>query len=591
MLLLILPLLLLLITILLIIFNKRSKEKFKNNTHENNEIKSNFENIIKENYKFDVYDMSKIDEIRIKGIFKESFDWATNQNQYNRPCLLSPKDQGYCGSCWAVILTSMFENAYFRSILAETDKLKKFSIQQFLDCYSANPTTENKPCNGCDGCVVEYILNTLKDKRNLQLCSKKEYDYTSFNEVGITNKPKYPDKKLFEYNKCKLNTCGLSGISPIFIPGVQVYEISVPEIFLDRVIYRLGPLYIPVRFKQIDANYKGIYTGDVETSTNHAVIITGWGVTKDKKKYWIIQNSWGKDWSNNGYAWLPRSTSGKYGKYGKNNISYRLYSVNILRPPPCLASIDIEKIHLTYLPNTKSACVYKINAYIPDDSYVLDIKIKSTTTDNTYLSEITDSDSNLLQKVNDINIKVVNNPKNYDCHNKAPSCPFKQDFSYIFKANVDKILYNNWNIICSVYKKPDLITSILTINKEITWGDINIIINNIDMANNTITYIVLKTIDYTEDKYTLQLIYNEKNVIYSTELNSNYVEGTFVKNAEFFNTNFINNPGLYEFYIKNSVTSTLYSNTYKSIKLAETTTLQPTITPTTTKKPCRTFEC
>jgi len=538
--------------------------KFKNTIVNSIELRSdkNNTNIIKENFKFDIYDESEIDQIRIKGAFKESFDWATFQNQYNKPCLSPVKDQGYCGSCWAVILTSILENSYFRSILSETDELKKFSIQQFLDCYSEKPPTTTKPCKGCDGCPMPYILDIIKDKKNLQLCSEEDYKYISFDQVGEIDKPKYPEKKLFEYNKCGLNKC----INSTFIPGLQVYEISVPESLLDRIIYKLGPLYIPVRFKDKSKYYRGIYTGDIESDAAHAVILTGWGVIKSSfstQKYWIIQNSWGNSWGNNGYAWIPRSKSGKYGLYGKNNISVQLYSVNIIRPPKCSAYVNIEKINLTYLPNTKSLCIYKINAYIPDDSYVLEIKVKSTTNDNTYLSEITDLDNNLLEKINNIDIKVADNLKNYYCNNKASVCLSKQDFSYIFKADVDKILYNNWNIICNIYNKPDLTTSVLTINKEITWGDINIIINNIDILKNTISYNILRTIDYTESKPKLLLLYNLK-VIYSVELNSIYKEGSFVADADDFDTDFINNQGLYEFYIENSINRTLYSNVYKS---------------------------
>lgn len=36
----------------------------------------------------------------------------------------------------------------------------------------------------------------------------------------------------------------------------------------------------------------------------HAVTITGWSYINNKF-HWRLLNSWGNDWGDNGYAWLP----------------------------------------------------------------------------------------------------------------------------------------------------------------------------------------------------------------------------------------------------------------------------------------------
>ena len=59
-----------------------------------------------------------------------------------------------------------------------------------------------------------------------------------------------------------------------------------------------------------------MFTGECGTQLNHGVAIVGYGTTVDGTKYWIVKNSWGAEWGEQGYIRMQRGISDEQGLCG-----------------------------------------------------------------------------------------------------------------------------------------------------------------------------------------------------------------------------------------------------------------------------------
>jgi cathepsin L len=199
------------------------------------------------------------------------------------------KDQGNCGSCWAITAETVLEAHH--ELYSEGDH-RIFSTQQIVDC-TPNP----KHCGGDGGCkgataelAMEWVLQ---------------------NGIGESKVAAYTAKD----GKCSAKP-SKGGGAAIGMVGWETLPNNKYEPLM-RALAELGPVAVSVMADQWFMYEGGVFDGcGKDAVISHAVTAVGYG-EDEGIKYWNIQNSWGEDWGEEGHIRLLRHDTSSY--CGMNN--------------------------------------------------------------------------------------------------------------------------------------------------------------------------------------------------------------------------------------------------------------------------------
>jgi len=183
------------------------------------------------------------------------------------------KNQGQCGSCWSFSTTGNVEGIHFLA----GNKLISLSEQQLVDC--------DKVDQGCDGGLPSNAYQYIMSAGGIEL--ESVYPYTA------------------EDGACSFNKGDV-------VATIKSWaSVSTDETKIADYLVANGPLSIG-----INAEWMQTYTSGISdpwfcdpSELDHGVLIVGFGIGEEwdgATPFWIIKNSWGADWGENGYYRIIR---------------------------------------------------------------------------------------------------------------------------------------------------------------------------------------------------------------------------------------------------------------------------------------------
>jgi len=202
----------------------------------------------------------------------DSVDTTAESVDWRKAGALSPiKNQGRCGSCWAFATIEAVESALF---LAETwpTPVRRLAVQPLLDCDS-----EDDACGGGNPALALTFLDAFGD------CTEADYPYQG------------------SKGRCRLS----EKESALPAHDLSCTYVSDEPGSLERYVAK-APVIVGIAANSQDFQLysSGVFDGDCGETMDHAITVVGFTDT-----YWLIRNSWGEGWGEQGFMRMGREAA------------------------------------------------------------------------------------------------------------------------------------------------------------------------------------------------------------------------------------------------------------------------------------------
>jgi len=185
------------------------------------------------------------------------------------------KNQQQCGSCWAFSAIGSTEGAH----AIKTGKLVSLSEQQLVDCSGPQGN------QGCQGGLMDQA-----------------FQYIITNN-GVTTEAAYPYTA--SQGTCNTNVTAAATIS-------SFVDVTPNDEDALAAAVNIGPVSVAI---EADQQCFQFYSGGIlsdptcGTQLDHGVLVVGYDTDPTSNTpYWIVKNSWGTSWGEQGYVQIIRGT-------------------------------------------------------------------------------------------------------------------------------------------------------------------------------------------------------------------------------------------------------------------------------------------
>uniref|UniRef100_A0A1I7TYA4 Pept_C1 domain-containing protein n=1 Tax=Caenorhabditis tropicalis TaxID=1561998 RepID=A0A1I7TYA4_9PELO len=215
------------------------------------------------------FQLSNYSSYKFENNLPDYFDWRKSSN----PVVTRVKDQGQCGSYWAFSVVAAIESQF----AIKKKMLLSLSEQELVDC-----DVQSKGCQG--GYVQTALLYAM--------------------EKGLETDTDYPYSGI-QHNQCSYKK------EKVLVKIDNAYKLKADEDLIANVVANNGPVSFLMPVPRSFMSYRsGIFNpswAECQTQAvgNHVITIVGFG-REGNLRYWIVKNSFGTGWGEQGYFRMAR---------------------------------------------------------------------------------------------------------------------------------------------------------------------------------------------------------------------------------------------------------------------------------------------